>query len=458
MEKTEFYKKAEVIYQEALDTLKQIVSINTIYDETSVTSKTPFGQGVENGLEFLANLAKQMGFNVDRCDNYVDEFTCGDLSSNNIIDIYAHCDVVPVSKNWKTDPFYPTIKDGIMYARGSSDDKGPLVASLYALKILKDQYDISNCKIRFIVGGDEERNSACLEHYFHKLNKPYPRYGFSPDADYPLIYAEKGIFSYKASYKIDLPGISSFKFGRALNVVLDEVNLDVSNLKLDDIINKYSQKYPEVQIKCENNILSIKGKPSHGSLPWQGVNAGLHLLNLLSGYYQNNLLNKIFEDYRFGDGKNFHGNYSSNHFADSSYCVGKIEYSNSILTIYVNMRLPENVLTLDAIKNVKENTSCDKVELLSSSEGFIIDPNSDFVKVLLKAYQDETGDYNSKVLAIGGGTYSRESKNTVAFGMQFPGIDTLMHQDGEYLRLDDFKKSIAIYLNALYNLVKLVNN
>ena len=44
-----------------------------------------------------------------------------------------------------------------------------------------------------LIGGNEERGSACLEHYFHKLNKPYPKYGFTPDGDFPLIYGEKGI-------------------------------------------------------------------------------------------------------------------------------------------------------------------------------------------------------------------------------------------------------------------------
>lgn len=448
-----FDKKANEVYNDALEDLKKFVSINTIYDEKTKFKDCPFGKGVRRGLDYVAELGKKFGYKVDRCDYYATELSIGE--GEKVIDIYAHSDVVPVSKNWKTDPFYPTIENNIMYARGASDDKGPLIAALYGLNIVKDNFPIEGYKIRFIVGGDEERGSSCLEHYFNVLHKGYPTYGFSPDADYPLIYAEKGIFSYKASYNVDLKGIKEFSFGQALNVVLSEVELPLSE-DFKKTILEYKNEHKEVKISYENGVLKIIGKPSHGSVPENGINAGLHLLNLLSCYYHNPLLNKIYEDYKIGDGKNFKGDYSSFHFKGSSYCVGKLSYKDGKLTIFVNMRLPENVDEKDAINNVKENTKANEVELLSASKGFIIDPNSDFILALLNAYQEETSDYTSKVEAIGGGTYSRESKNTVAFGMQFPGIDTLMHQDGEFLRLEDFKKSIAIYAHAIYNLGKLI--
>jgi len=448
-----FEKLAETKYEESLNTLKELVSINTINDQGTVSEDKPFGEGVSKGLDYVARLGKRLGFNVDRCDNYCTELSVGE--GDKIIDIYAHVDVVPVSKNWLTDPFYPTIKDDVMYARGCSDDKGPLVSSLYALYLYKENYPIKDFKIRFIVGGDEERGSACLEHYFHKLNKGYPTYGFSPDADYPLIFAEKGIYSYKATYNIDLKDVPDFEFGDALNVVLSDISIKLDS-KFEKVIGGYKSKHSELKIKYENNELSIIGKASHGSVPENGINAGLHFLNLLSEYYNLDILNSLFKYYEKGDGKEFKGNYSSKYFTGSSYCVGKISYKEGKLSLFVNMRLPENVSLQDALDNVKENTQVNEIEYLGGSNGFIMDPNSDFVQALLKAYQEQTGDYESKMEAIGGGTYSRESKNTVAFGMQFPGIDTLMHQDGEFLRLKDFRKSIAIYLNAIYNLGELI--
>lgn len=453
MKEIDFKNEGLKYYDEALESLKEFVSINTINDQTTIKDGQPFGKGVRKGLDYVASLGEKLGFKVDRCDYYCTELSIGE---GPLIDVYAHADVVPVSKNWKTDPFYPTIKDNIMYARGSSDDKGPLIACLYGLKLVKDKIGIDGYKVRFIVGGDEERGSACLEHYFHTLKKEYPSFGISPDADYPLIYAEKGIYSYKADYNIDLKGIENFEFGQALNIVLDEVSIKVDD-SFKNIIKKYQNEHKEVEVKLENNILTIKGKASHGSLPWGGVNAGLHLLNLLSIYFNSDLLHSIFVNYEIGDGKPFKGDFKSKYFDSSSYCVGKIKYESKKLSIFVNMRLPENVTCKDAINNVKVNTKCDEITYLGGSEGFMIDPESEFIQTLLKVYQNHTADFESKPLAIGGGTYSRETKNTVALGMQFPNIDTLMHQDGEFLRLNDFKVSIGIYAEAIYKMGQLAS-
>src|SRR5699024_854074 len=105
----------------------------------------------------------------------------------------AHVDVVPVGTGWETDPFSPVIKDGRIYARGSSDDKGPGVAAYYALKMIKDLDLPVSKKIRFIIGTDEESGWMCMDHYL--ANEPIPDFGFSPDAEFPIINGEKGILT-----------------------------------------------------------------------------------------------------------------------------------------------------------------------------------------------------------------------------------------------------------------------
>ena len=273
---SQFKELADKYYLKALNSLKEFVSINTINDQNTVSKEHPFGNGVEKGLSFIAKLGRELGFNVDRCDNYVTELSIG---NGPLVDIYAHADVVPVSKTWKTDPFVPTIINNVMYARGASDDKGPGIASLYAAKAVLDTFGIEGYKLRIIFGGDEERGSACLDHYFNVLKKEYPKYGFSPDADFPLIYGEKSIYSYSASYNIHLESIEPFTFGNALNIVLDEANIKLDSAKYATQILKYQNDYPEVKLNYDNGILHFKGQAAHGSTPWNGVNAGLHLLN-----------------------------------------------------------------------------------------------------------------------------------------------------------------------------------
>ena len=436
-------------YEEALDKLISFLKINSIYDEKTISEDAPFGKGVKEALDYIASLALENGFNVDYCDHYCTEISYGE---GKLLDIYAHADVVPVSADWVHSPFEPVIENGKLYARGSSDDKGPAIAAFYALKMLKDLDLIKGYKVRLVIGGNEERGSACLEHYFHSLHKEYPSYGFTPDGDFPLIYGEKGIFTYIAKYDIGDRSIPNFEFGEATNIVLADASISLDDKDLEDFVNRYQAEHKEVKLTLEGNKVTFKGRACHGSLPWEGVNAGLHLLNFLGDIKDNKVLKKIFVDYEKGDGKAIKGDYKSKYFDSSSYCIGKMKYEDGVLSFFVNMRLPENVTSEVAIENVKNMTKADEVKYLGGSEALLVDPESNLIKLLLQAYQEETNDYESKILAIGGGTYARESKNSVAFGCCFPGVDNKIHDNDEFINIDEFNKSIAIYAHGILSL------
>ena len=74
---------------------------------------------------------------------------------------------------------------------------------------------------------------------------------------------------------------------------------------------------------------------------------------------------------------------------------------------------------------------------------------------MLKVYQEETGDLETPIKTIGGGTYAKECKNTIAFGSAFPGRNDKIHEPDEEIHLDDFLKSQSIYARAIYELGKL---
>lgn len=441
---------------EAREELQKFLSIDSIYDEKTSSSDKPFGLGVAAALEFIAKLGEKMGFSVDRCDHYCTELSYG---SGPLIDIYAHVDVVPVSKNWKHHPFEPAIEGDMLFARGATDDKGPGLAALFAAKSLLDQGRIKGYKLRLIFGGNEERGSRCLEHYFHHLKKEYPTYGFTPDADFPLIFAEKGIFGVKLYYKIkaEETGLPSFAFGEATNVVLGEAKIRLSEpeSEVQAALEEYRREHKDIVISYHDHEVNFIGKSVHGSLPWTGVNAGLHLLNFLGRLKRIPLLLDIFRWFEKGDGKNFRGDFHSTYFENSSYCIGKMSYDGEILGLDVNMRLPENTTSQQAIQNLCAMTGA-MVEDCGGSEALIVKPDSPLVKTLLKVYQEETGDLKSQPLAIGGGTYARESKNSVAFGPTFIGRDYRIHQDDEFIYISDFNNLIGIYAHAIDALGQLV--
>lgn len=459
MKDTEWKRLVDPYKEEALETLKKYVSIDSVLDESTSSKEMPFGKGVDEALQFVADLGKKMGFNVDRCDNYITELTYGE--GEKTLDIYAHSDVVPVKKeNWTGDPFSLRLVDGnIMYGRGTSDDKGPGLACLYAVKALMDHNMLGGYKLRFLFGGNEENDSLGLKYYFHTLKRGYPDLGFSPDADYPLIYAEKSIYSYDAEYDITIPGLKPFALGAALNIVLAEAECEVTEgaKTIPSLLEGYLRAHPNVKATFDGKKLKFIGHPYHGSMPWNGVNAGLHMLNFLGDVFGKSELNEIFKDYEGGMGDEFNGNFHDLYFTESSYNVGRISYDGKKLILSINVRFPSSMKVETVLDNVRKETKA-KVTLLGGSDGFVADPDSDFVHILLNAYQKETGDMKSKPLSIGGGTYARESKNSVAFGSQFIGRDYRMHGDDEFFPLSDFYDTMQIYAHAVYDLGEYLRN
>ena len=122
--------------EELLSNLKKFIAIDSVYDEESVDDNNPFGKGVSLALNFIYELAKKDGFEVVNYNNMVVEIITGSGDKN--ITILAHADVVPEGDGWEQDPFEMIDIDGVLTGRGVADDKGPLLASYYALKMLKD--------------------------------------------------------------------------------------------------------------------------------------------------------------------------------------------------------------------------------------------------------------------------------------------------------------------------------
>lgn len=431
-----------------LEELMRFVSINSVYDEKSVTKEHPFGAGVADALEYVARLGEKNGFKVDRCDGYCTELTIGE--GDKMIGIFAHADVVPPTGVWTQGPFSPFIENEKIYGRGTSDDKGPFMAAFYAVLALKKFDLIKNYKIRLVVGGDEERGSKCLDYYFKTLKKPDPTYGFTPDADFPLIYGEKGIVDFFPELKIDLPHVISISGGAATNAVCDKVKIE-----LDDAteVEEYLTKNC-IAHKTEGNIVRIFGKSAHGSTPERGVNAALKAFDVLGHVYHNDKLLELYNKLSDTRGKSFNGYASTKLMGETTYCVGLVSYEKGLLKFSVNFRYPETVKCVEYKDNFDAEFGT-KSKMGTESPYLLFDPKSKLVKTLMKAYRKESYDLFHDPMTIGGGTYAKHCKNTVAFGALFPGRDYVMHQPNEYMPVVDIMKSAFIYAKAIYLLGKL---
>lgn len=446
------YKElADKYFDEALDLLKKLVEFDSVLTEYNENSDAPFGKGAKDALLFFLDNAKKDGFDVLNSDNFAGHVEYG--TKGELLGILGHLDVVPVVGDWKSDPFKADIRDGKLYARGSIDDKGPVVASYIALKILKDLNIKPTKRIRLIVGCDEESGSRCLKHYFKK--EEMPSIGFSPDADFPLIYGEKAFNNFNLEGNIDSKIIKSWISGDRLNIVPD---------KTEVVLNKdFSKEFKKFLSdnnydgSVDGNKYTVYGKASHGSLPEGGINANFIMADFINTIEENNytkMINNLFSwTYK---GEKLGIDINNGDMGDLSLNPGKFLVSDGKAMIGCDCRVPSNDHFDFMDKTIKEKAMQYGFKYVPDKRVLMhyVDPNSNLVKTLYNAYKVITGDNLNKPFTIGGGTYAKFIPNCVAFGALFPGEEDVMHQANEYFNLESFRKTIAIYLKAIYDLVR----
>lgn len=80
---------------------------------------------------------------------------------------YNHYDVQPAEplELWETPPFEPSLRDGKLYARGVSDDKGHITSRLFAIDALLHEAGELPCNVKFVIEGEEETSSVHLNQF-----------------------------------------------------------------------------------------------------------------------------------------------------------------------------------------------------------------------------------------------------------------------------------------------------
>lgn len=452
MSKTMYDQLTKPYQKDLLESLKKFVSINSVFDEKTANKKNPYGEGVTKALNFIAELANKDGFSVKNYDNRVVEITTGSGDKN--LTIMAHADVVPAASGWDQDPFEVTEKKGLLCGRGVADDKGPLLASYYALKALRDNKKLGDYQVRFLVGGDEERGSSCMEHYFHTLKMPQPTFGFSPDSNFPIVFAEKGIVSFEIKKKINVKKFISLTGGVASNSVIEKADLvmEVDNDFLKIILDKFSRKEALIHTADDVTTVTFFGKAAHGATPELGINAGMIALETLADFSKDASLLKLVEALKPLDASGLNADAISKEMGHNTLNVGLISTNDGYLSIICNYRYVETVNSVDMMKNIKETLAGFQVKNLGEAKLLFFPKDSTLISTLYKAYQDETFDLINQPIAIGGGTYAKEADNVVAFGMEFNGFDSHMHSPGECVKKDDLFKAMSIYARSIFEL------
>ena len=202
--------------EEILGKLKEWIAIPSVQAPRSAEN-APFGPEVRRMLDLFLADARAMGFDVKEFGGYCAQAQMG--SGDKTMGILAHLDIVPGGDGWVHDPFGGEIEDGKFYGRGVTDDKGPMLGALYAMRAVREAGIPLRHRVRAIAGCDEETGMSDMRYY--REHSDLPDYGFSPDAEYPLINIEKGGLNLVLSAEADGAGCAkiplySMESGRAL--------------------------------------------------------------------------------------------------------------------------------------------------------------------------------------------------------------------------------------------------
>lgn len=404
-------------FKNVINTLREWIEIKSVKSEA--LEGAPFGLNNKIMLEKALADAKAMGFEVKNYDGYVGEVIFGSGDDKDGVAVLCHLDVVPEGdlSLWDTPPFTLTEKDGVLYGRGIVDDKGAAVVCLYALKALKDEGFTPSKKIKLIFGCDEESGWGCIDHYNEVA--VMPKLGFSPDGDFPVTYAEKGIYHVKFTFPIS-DEVDDIVGGERINVVCDKAS-----------------------VKINGESYSFYGTSAHGSTPELGDNAIKKALNLLveKGLFNEQYYEHLFSGRLISCVKDESGNLT--------FSPNVIKKVGKNVEILVDIRYPVHY-TLEEVDKILKVIG--RYQIIEHKKPLYADKNGVLCKTLNSVYEKHTGEV-AVSQTTGGGTYARALKFGVAFGPVFEG-GAVCHIPNEKFKISHLEKCLYIYKDAIKELSK----
>ena len=462
--------------------LQELIAFRSVNDDE--VNDMPFGKGVHDVFMYMLGRAKADGFDTENIENYGGHIEFGGYildeegeiigTSEEVLGILGHLDVVSEGNDWDFPPFGGEVSDGKVYGRGAIDNKGPIVASYFAMLALKQAGFVPEKKVRLILGLDEETQWVGMQKYLQKV-KP-PTIGFAPDAEFPVIHGEKGIFVFELARKLNKDitkglEIRSFKGGSAANMVADFARVVVRDEKPENyekIKNEAAQYRNETQYKVnvkgvgKSLEITAKGISSHGARPESGLNAISIMMEFLGRlHFANEDVNDFIAFYNehIGfelDGKSLGCSLTDEVSGGVVLNTGLIEMDGEAGILTINIRYPVT-MTEDDVYNAmmpiinKYNFGIVKGK---NHKPIYFPKDAGMIKTLMDIYRKHTGDSESEPIVIGGGTYARAADNLVAFGALFPGQEDVAHKKNEYIEIDKMVLMAKIYAEAIYELSK----
>lgn len=459
----ELKKYIDEHFNETLNSIIKLIQIRTV--KGVATNDAPYGIELKKGLNEVLEIAKSLGFKVKNLDNYVGYAEYGE--GKDYVAILGHIDVVPEGdhENWSVPPYAGKIVGDELVARGAIDNKGPIVSALYALKAVVDTEPNFNKRVRVIFGTNEESGDEDIKYYLSKEQPP--KYAFTPDGRFPVIFSEKGIYTFSFRKKLDLSSskIVELKSGTRSNIVPETAILKVKNISQEQLKTAISkvESYSYNRFEIDGDIVKCIGKSAHASSPQKGVNALLGIYQLLDLILDESdsakefvrfIAKKVGETY---DGANLGIKTVNDEVGDLTISAGITDIINNEIFVKFNIRYPNTTdeKTLDS--RLSEAGKNGNVVFFKENHNppLYFEKNSPLVKELQEVYYEVTGR-DEEPAALGGGTYAKLMPNTVAFGPNFKEYKGNAHSFDESINLGMLKQGMEIYARAILRLSNLI--
>ena len=395
----------------------------------------PYGSAPAAALDYVLALCERFGIRTENRGGKVAWAEIG--QGEEIVGILGHLDVVPVGDGWQHDPRGEICGDRL-YGRGAVDDKGPTLAALYAMKELQDAGAPLKRRVRLVFGQSEETGGWDDMEYY-KSHEQLPVFGFTPDADFPAIYGEKGILNYELRLPLAGSGLLQVSGGDASNMVPSwaEAVLD-------------SAEGPVT--------LHTEGCSAHASTPEKGLNAISLLMERLADEGADSPLVRFYQEHIGFDST---GGKMGCGFADAqsgplTLNAGLLRTEGDQIVLTLDIRNP--VTTAEAQVRAAIEAACApygmELQCREAMEPIYMDKDGQVIQTMLEVYRQVTGDH-SEPTVIGGGTYARAMPGIVAFGPMQPGRECTEHQKDEYILLEDLFQAEEIYRMTIEKLANL---
>ncbi|MBQ4075765.1 MAG: Sapep family Mn(2+)-dependent dipeptidase [Clostridia bacterium] len=440
--------------EEMMETVQRWVQVPSIKGDPAPGA--PFGVEARKALDVAMEDCARMGLPSEIIDGYAGHADLGEGDTYEALAILAHLDVVPVGDGWTVEPFGGLRKDGKIYGRGTSDDKGPAVAAMYAMRAVKEAGIPLRRKVRLILGCDEECGSSDLAYYVTKVTMP--RSGFSPDADYPVINIEKGgaHVHFKGQLSKDGLQIISFQVGERANVVPGYASAVVAG---DEETAKAAVAAGEklgfpVHAKAEEGKVLIEtiGINGHAAYPSHARNAIGEMLLVMKELGAEGPIKDLAEAIGMTyNGENLGIAMQDEISGELTGNLGIITVENGCVEAVVDIRYPVLFNLEEGVKLIRMRLPKMEITVPTWRKPHHVSQHTELVQELLEAYHEVTGG-EKRTIAIGGGTYAQSMEEGVAFGASFPGEEELAHQADEYIKEEVVYQNARIFANAIIRL------